>query len=154
MIEIRKTTLDDIVSMKDRLLDCDVVSLKEELGLTPFQSLAWAQEQSSHCSTVLNDGRPMLIFGLVPSPVNDGACGWMLVTKDMASMKLTFLRKSKEVIRDMLDIYPVIYNRIAAKHDRVIAWLKWCGAIVTPPEPDPSSGKLYSKYFLRRSPHV
>jgi len=139
--------------MKDRLLECDVVEIVELLHMTPFEAMMSAFKRSKMCSTVENNGLPILIFGVVPSPEPGVATGWMLVSKEIEQMRLTFLRHSRQVIWAMLKEYPLIYNFVAVKHEKVIRWLRWCGARIGAPTPRGPKGELFSLFILERD-HV
>lgn len=154
-IQIRDTEAEDLIAIKDRLLDCDMAEMQEEMHMNPYEALLHAYAKSATCSTVLLDDLPVLIFGLIPDPqLRDTANGWMLVTKQMATMKLTFLRHSRVVIRNMLKEYPIIWNHVNVVHEDVLRWLGWCGAKISQPAPYGDGQKMRRTFILRRNEHV
>lgn len=57
-----------------------------------------------------------------------GVIGWMLLTNAVEDHKIEFLRWSKEIVRQLLTVYPAIMNVVYAKNELHIKYLKFLGA--------------------------
>jgi hypothetical protein len=52
---------------------------------------------------------------------------WLLATKDLATIKIAFLKKCKEVVEVFHKKYRIICNFVDCRNQLHIKWLKWCG---------------------------
>lgn len=100
------------------------------LGQTPYEALHESLTESSITYTVLTDGEPAAMFGLMPlSVIGNHACIWLLTSDLVDSIaSITFVRMSRHIISQFLDLYPVLENWVDARYMQAIKWLTLCGA--------------------------
>jgi hypothetical protein len=87
--------------------------------------------------TVLADGEIAVLFGFrLAMLLDDRVYLWMLGTTVIDQHPVTFLRKSRGVVRLMRKHYSLVYGEVACDYERSIRWLTWLGGKVRPgPEP-------------------
>jgi len=100
------------------------------LGQTPTEALQESLAESSLVYTVLVEGQPAAMFGLMPlSVIGNHACIWMLTGDPIADIApITFVRESRQIINRFLDLYPVLENWVDTRYTQAIKWLTLCGA--------------------------
>lgn len=88
--------------------------------------------------TVLAGGEVAVMFGFRAAMLLDSerVYLWMLGTTVIDEHPITFLRKSRSVVRLMRKHYALVYGEVACDYERSIRWLTWLGGTVRPgPEP-------------------
>jgi len=79
---------------------------------------------------VAKSGQTVLcIWGLIaPSFVTPKAYIWVHSRREVSRVSIGFARKSLEVTRKMLEVFPEIVGHCESKSKGSIRWLRWCGA--------------------------
>lgn len=92
-------------------------------------------------------GKPLAAFGVRADPIipRVGVI-WMLATTETARHKIYTGKWTRRGIRAFLNDWDYLYNYVDAGNDQTIAWLKWIGAKVYPPEPFGLYGVPYHKF--------
>ena len=77
--------------------------------------------------TIFNPkNKPIGIFGV--DDVGNGVGGiWLLATKDLATIKIAFLKQCREVVKVLNQKYKILWNYVDCRNEVHIKWLKWCG---------------------------
>lgn len=99
-------------------------------GLQPIDAIGRGFAASESCHTVVFEGRPAAIFGVVPSSeVTNPKLGavWLLGTDDIRIFSRQFIEHSKFWIDELANGYDLIGNVVDARNTVHIEWLKWAG---------------------------
>jgi hypothetical protein len=116
-------------------------------------------EQALRLSTVswtgMVDDEPVCMFGVAPIGVMLSGHGrpWMVGTKllDDPLVAVMFLRRNRPKIAEMLELYPVLSNYVAASNVKAIEWLRWIGFTVSDtPVPAGIRNVPFYHFTLRR----
>ena len=80
--------------------------------------------------TGLVDDVPVCMFGVAPVGsifIAEYGRPWMVGTRLLDDVAVLFLRRCRGQIKEMLDLYPVLSNYVAASNTQAIRWLRWLG---------------------------
>lgn len=124
---------------------CEYVGthIREEEGMeiaassfdTPVQAIIRGYLDSTVCKAALTpDGVPFVIWGLKPENWFWTRV-WLLGTDDVIKYGVPFLRRTKQALPEILDMYPHIRNWCDARYTVSLRWLKWLGFKVAEPGP-------------------
>lgn len=153
--EIREARPSDIPAMKRHLRAEDAAEVMASDGQTPAQALTESFAVSSHRYSLVWMGKPIAMFGLVPSKqVENSAVVWLLATRAVDHCPKTFLVLSVEVVREFLKAYAVLFNFVDARYTRSVIWLKRLGATMGDPIPYGRAGLPFIPFAFRRPPNV
>ena len=94
----RLSTLEDIKYLAPRLRQEDKQEILAGSGLIPYYALLNGFQNSVIVFTIFNPkNKPIGIFGV--DDVGNGVGGiWLLATKDLATIKIAFLKQCREVV--------------------------------------------------------
>ena len=123
----RLSTLEDIKYLAPRLRQEDKQEILAGSGLIPYYALLNGFQNSVIVFTILNPkNKPIGIFGV--DDVGNGVGGiWLLATKDLATIKIAFLKQCREVVKVLNTKYKILWNYVDCRNKVHIKWLKWCG---------------------------
>ena len=123
----RLTTLEDIKYLAPRLRQEDKQEILAGSGLIPYYALLNGFQNSVIVFTIFNPkNKPIGIFGV--DDVGNGVGGiWLLATKDLATIKIAFLKQCREVVKVLNTKYKILWNYVDCRNKVHIKWLKWCG---------------------------
>lgn len=101
--------------------------------LTPAESMARTLERSTMAWTGLMAGRPVCMFGAVPSSIL-GNVGrpWMVGTRHLDEHPFVFLRRCQGGVTTMRERFDRLENWVDARNERAIRWLAWLGFEIGP----------------------
>jgi hypothetical protein len=152
---VRTAEIDDVCCLKDTLRESDREEIKASHGHNPEEALLHSLKVSSHAFTVTFKGRPVAMFGVAPTEGDKTlGCIWLLASDEIHKIKKTFLKMSGVFIKQMLDLYPVLFNYVDIRNTKSIDWLKWCGAQFMVPEVYGVENKFFSLFTIRRNADV
>ena len=111
---------------------------KDEIWATnhedPTNAILESCRKSEYSFTVLNNGKIVCMFGVVPiTLIGRGGTIWMLTTNEIENCRVAFIRRSSKVIRILIKEYGVLFNMVDARHRKCIKWLDRIGARIFPP---------------------
>ena len=120
------TTLEDIKYLAPRLRQEDKQEILAGSGLIPYYALLNGFQNSVIVFTIFNPkNKPIGIFGV--DDVGNGVGGiWLLATKDLATIKIAFLKQCREVVKVLNTKYKILWNYVDCRNEVHIKWLKWC----------------------------
>ena len=120
------TTLEDIKYLAPRLRQEDKQEILAGSGLIPYYALLNGFQNSVIVFTIFNPkNKPIGIFGV--DDVGNGVGGiWLLATKDLATIKIAFLKQCREVVKVLNQKYKILWNYVDCRNEVHIKWLKWC----------------------------
>ena len=123
----RLTTLNDIKYLAPRLRREDKQEILAGTGLLPYDALLNGYQNCVIVFTIVNTKNlPVGIFGIADCGDGVGAI-WLLATKDLATIKIAFLKQCKEVVEVFQKKYRILWNFVDCRNQLHIKWLKWCG---------------------------
>lgn len=130
--------------------EADRIEIDASGGLEPYQALKEGLDSSSRCWTALVNGKPCVMFGVVPFSVLGGVGSpWLLGTDDATLVKKQFLLQGRKLIPEMLRLYPTLINLVDARNSMSIRWLKWLGFDVKDPIPYGQNSELFHPFEMR-----
>ena len=128
---IRKATKEDARDIASRLRHEDRREALDYIGVSPALILPHATENPDTWVGCGDDGRPEVIFGVEPLEGVEGVgIVWLMATEEIArdyKKQIQFLRKSREVIEDLQDKYPILGNYVDERNELHLKWCKWLG---------------------------
>jgi hypothetical protein len=130
IVKIRKAKSRDIRKLSGRLREADAQELLAAGNASVESALVYSFKNSTVRRTVEIDGVPVGLFGLHPQTLlGDEACIWFLGTPELARIKKTFVKLSRQVIVKFLSSYPILWNVVDVRYVSAIRWLESCGAV-------------------------
>ncbi|MDR2427195.1 MAG: hypothetical protein LBD46_08480 [Endomicrobium sp.] len=99
---------------------------------SPYEAVKASFDVSVISDVILNDGKLVGMFGIVPKNYLASRClVWMLTTNEIENVNVkAFIKASRYWINKTLGIYPLLYNWVDSRHIKSIKWLKLCGAYI------------------------
>jgi hypothetical protein len=126
----RKARLSDIRVVADNMRAEDVAEVKAHSGALPDQALLASYLHSQPCMSIVSrHGNVIGMWGVVPQGDKVGRI-WMLGTQAMfddEKDRRTFLRQSKEMIRELHHQFTLLFNEVDARNKVHVRWLRWMG---------------------------
>lgn len=125
-IEITAGTLAHVHQIIDGLREID----KLELSLLgePRERVLVGWGMSTYRGILLADDEPIVVYGVAPSPFNDGdGCPWMVATNAIERVPRQFLHASTVEIERMRMGFNELRNATHRDNHMSIRWLKWLG---------------------------
>lgn len=123
---IRIATEKDCWFLSKNLRKEDYQEIQAVTGLPAILSLLSGLKISQVPLVVCNEkNKIILMLGVVPN----GLVGtiWMVGTKDLKKMSLTFIKNCKEIFKILKNNFQIIHNYVDARNILHIKWLKWMG---------------------------
>jgi hypothetical protein len=71
---------------------------------------------------------------------------WFLATADIRYAARFVAQVSRPYVEKMLELYPILVNRIHARNIRAVRWLRWIGFTIQPAKPWGVSGELFHEF--------
>ena len=82
---------------------------------------------ADYCNSFFKGDSLIGIYGVVASDARDIGSPFMLLTNEIKSTPIGFLRHCKEKVSDMEKNYKVLFNYIDSRNELHLRWLKWLG---------------------------
>lgn len=118
-----------------KLIGQSICGIWQRMGRTPEQSVLYSIERSTHAWSGFADGEIGAVFGLgAASLVADDAMPWLIPTPLVRHHRIAFLRRSKTLISEALELYPMLSGHVESEFTDSIAWLRWLGFSVGEPK--------------------
>lgn len=129
----------------------DVDEVWSSHHFTPREALmeGWDNSHSSVIVTV-ND-EPCVMLGLVIHDILTGSgIPWLLGTNNALNYKRNFFTQVPDVIDEMLNTCPKLFNYVHVDNKVSISWLKRIGFTFDDPIPYGCNKELFHKFYLER----
>jgi hypothetical protein len=148
-IEMRFYTKEDFETVINlKLRKDDYEECKASLGLTDSKEiLTKCLECSKYTWVGLYQGQIECVFGLGEQSETVGI-PWFLSTDRFNDFKITFGKKSKQVIKTMLTLYPSLFNIVDSRNADSLCWLMWLGFSIDFNHPLSLRGESFYKFTL------
>ena len=147
MVKIEPTTLAHVRYVAAHMRETDIKEIGA-CGELPMSSLTKGYESSVICNSLTIDGVPCAIFG-VAEMTKDIGIPWLLGTDGVKSIRREFIAGCREVVGEMLELYPVLTNCVDERNLTSIRWLKWLGFKILPSVPFGKNGELFHPFEMR-----
>ena len=133
-------------NMRDEDL-AEVIAAGEE----PLEALMNGLNNSSSSVLVVDDDdTPLTVLGVVPVCVLTGSgVPWLLSSKYALQHRKEFLILSPNIVQEMLDMYPRLFNYVHTENKVSIRWLKWMGFKIDSPVTLPN-GEQFHRFMMER----
>lgn len=158
MITVRLSVPEDVQYLAPRLRKEDLDEVLAAGAVSAEQSLMDGLASPDACLTGTDeDGKPMLMFGTVPHPIDPlVGCVWLLASEEVLQHRTDFLRKSREYMDLFQHKYAILMNFTDARNTVHHRWLKWCGFIFinTVTGLGPGDHPFYEVVRIRKDPCV
>lgn len=134
----------------------DAAEVRASGGYTPLGALVVSLRASTEAYTLLIDGAPAAMWGVVPDarrstflvPVG---IAWLLTGDLVERHRVLFARLSRQVLRDLLSRWAVLHNAIDGRYEAAIRWARWLGAEVLPAVPFGRAQLPFHPFVFRRA---
>ena len=128
MADWRESVLPDVAYVARHLREADRQEIMAGSGEEPLSVLLRGFLESQPCYTIVsNEGVPIGLFGVVPSydPMVGGC--WAVMTDEIRTIRIEFLRKCGDVIEQLNEKWPILFNYVDARNELHIKWLRAMG---------------------------
>ena len=154
-IQMVKPTREAALYIADHMRQADTDEVWAAARKSPREAMLDALYLPGRSVVVLVDSVPCAMLGVVTQSVLFGhGVVWMLGTDEAMKHRRLFLELSPPVIREMLDLYPYLFNYVHSENKQSIRWLSWLGFTIEPPAPYGVSGELFHKFHIEKKDHV
>jgi hypothetical protein len=94
---------------------------------TPAYGFGFGFELSDPAYTVTVEGKPIAMFGVVPTTTPGLGIVWLLGTPEIEQpvKRIRFLRESIKWVDMLLEKYKKIVNYVDSRNSVHVSWLKW-----------------------------
>jgi hypothetical protein len=131
MLNVKKATIEDLNNFIVRADDSqEIWSLARMDGK---EALVLSFNNSSECYIAEYNDKVVCMYGCVPDGL--GASFWLLFTPDISDLPMSFFRKARIVIDELLTRYEYIMNYAHQDKDFIIRLSKWLGFTVDDAKP-------------------
>lgn len=150
-VEFRPVTRDAIEAIAADMRQADVAEIWASNRAAPLEALTVGAEVSKLSAAVWIDDQPVAMLGLRVNDILSGkGVPWLLSTDTALKHKREFFTLVPDVIEQMLDMCPCLYNYVHAENKVSIRWLKWIGFTVEDAAPYGLNSELFHKFTLER----
>jgi hypothetical protein len=99
----------------------------------------------------LADGRVVTVFGVAPASMLGGAgIPWLVATDELEKYQFAFLRRCRNGVNAMLDVYPYLENYVDERNHVAKAWLHWLGFTIEEAAPIGIAGLNFHRFHQER----
>lgn len=152
-VVIRKSIEGDSEVLASKLRLADIKEIWAAGHIKPLEALNDGARISSLCFTILYHGEVVAMFGCAPVDDDRGTV-WLLASDRLYDMRKTFLKHSRYFIDLMLEEIPYLFNFVHIENKQSIKWLKFCGALIRPPEVLGPENEQFCYFDIRRKIYV
>ena len=132
----------DLESVSSRMRELDIRELQAVTpGEKPIDSLLKAVGVSNEVYTLIITGKPEAIFGLANH--KEGAVCWLLCTEEIASARLSLIRKGRDWVKSKAEQYGCLFNYVLGDHVQAHRFIEQLGFKFT------NKAKINGEDFLR-----
>jgi hypothetical protein len=145
---VRMSKVNDIYWIADKMRKADRDEIKAVSGDDPSNVLASGIEYSRVCITFEYAGAPIAMCGVVGEFGGMGII-WMLGTDEINNAAKEFMRLSRQYLKRILCLYPLLTNYVDDRNIKAIAWLKKLGATIYDPEKYGIENMLFRRFEFK-----
>lgn len=150
-VEIIPATLEHVDEIAGCLREADKREAEASTLLSIRRALRCSLLSSKKAWAGFIDGEMVALFGVASASLAGGkGVPWLVGTDLIEKHSITFLRKNRKMLPEIMDGFSVLENWVDARNDLVIRWLKWLGFTMDEPAPHGPHGILFRRFELRR----
>lgn len=127
MIEERESIEEDCQLLIDDLRPDDFNEVTTMTREHPLKPVVRGFRNSKMCRSVIKDGNFIAMYGVCPTESHMVGSPFLLGTNRFLEIALPFARQCKSRVKEMQDLYPILWNFIDSRNTVHLRWLKWCG---------------------------
>ncbi len=147
--------LEHAAALAPRLRAEDVAEVLASHGHGPLEALTAALAASELAGALLVDGEVAALYGV--APVRETILGppvagsiWLLGSDALGRHRREFLRRSRLVVAEALERYPLLFNFVDARYTAALRWAAWLGFEVLPAQPHGVAGLPFHRIVMRK----
>lgn len=127
-VEIRLSRQEDILPIAQRMRAADVKGVYDSHRLSPCMALLAGMKARGNCWTILGDGIPEGMVGIIPlSLFSDRGLPWMLGTDVLVEDKTLFIRLTRKLFEDAAQGFNYLENYISTENKIALRWVESMG---------------------------
>lgn len=129
----------------------DAAEIEASHGHAPLEGLMSCLKQSSIARTAMFEEEVAAMFGVAPVNMMTGhGSMWLLSSQVVEEVPLLFLRRSREEVRKLLEVWPLLTNYVDARYTKALRWVEWLGFQIGDPVPFGVAGLPFHPISIRR----
>lgn len=150
-VEIVPAMAEHIIPIAERVRQSDRDELWALGCHTPLDALILSFKVSPLAWTGMIDKQPVCMFGVGPGAIlTSTGRPWLIGTDLMDEYSMTFLRRCRGVVREMLTHYRHLENYVDVRNVRAITWLKWLKFKFDEPAPYGFLNQPFMRFTMER----
>lgn len=158
-VSIVRATREHAIALAPTMRKADAAEVWASGRYSPQEALLESLRASAEAYTLLIDGEPAVMWGVVPLPTRTllappAGAVWLLGGEAVTRHKRLFLRLSRVGLARLLERYPVLVNAVDARYVQAVRWLRWLGFTVGEAQPFGVAGLPFHPISIRSVRHV
>ncbi len=146
-VEIRKSVQADILPIAHRMRAADVKEVYDSHRFSPYDALLIGMKARGNCWTILGDGIPEGMVGIIPlSLFSDRGLPWMLGTDVLVEDKTLFIRLTRKLFEEAVKGFNYLENYKSMENKIALRWLESMGFSVED-KPIVLNGVRFKKFY-------
>lgn len=147
-LSVVMTVPSDCDRLAPNMREADRLEVLAASGLTPLEALHRGYEMSADPRTVMLANDPIAIFGVVPFPYpqHDRGVPWLLGSDVILEHWFSFARGSVREFETLRRPYRLLTNRIDARNELPMRWLRFLGFDLLETAPYGVSGLPFTRF--------
>lgn len=129
-IDVLPSVMSHIIDLHSKIKQSDVDEVMASHGMTAEEALTTSLSNSSEAYTVMVDGKPEMMFGVVDDEnYNDASVIWMLSTDEVFNLVTVrrFMKDAKRYVKHFHQRKLFLYNYVDERNLRSLSWLRRLG---------------------------
>ena len=127
----RPANADDVYVLYPKIRQVDIEEVDATIGLNIKDALMSSYQNSNETHTmVADDGDLLGMFGVSQTADPLIAVVWMLCTERLPQYSKTFIKLSKQWVKEQNKKYSILMNYVDARNITSIKWLKHLGFVL------------------------
>jgi hypothetical protein len=145
------TVRESLEHIAANLRPADLAEVRATVGDgDPFWPLFESWEKSTASWLIVDEtGLPIGVFGVAPHVAMKVGIAWLLGTPDIEAAALSVARQTRRYVREMQDIYPILWANVDARNELSTNWLFWAGFNMIDADPNFGPEERLFLQFLR-----
>lgn len=126
---------------------------REEIAaqrMGPYRVLRRTFRDSLWSRTAFVDGEIAAMFGLGGLVLSDLGLPWLLTTPAVERIPVTFVKRARDAVQDMLNMKPRLENHVLASYTGACRLLEVLGFLLDEPHPYGPDGVMFRRFHLER----
>lgn len=128
-ISVVQSDLNDCSALAGELSPAAASFIRRGWNVEPLPGLEGALAVSPLCWTIWVDGIPAGMFGCASGGVAGVGRPWLVTapSMEMECVRFRFIRHSRQYVREMFGLFPVLAAHVYRGNKPLIQWMGWIG---------------------------